>query len=156
MLIPAHLRKDREQLLAMILELQTNRIILNGLLDCYATFRFTGGVVPREPWGLVAMISYLKCPFAADRISTAATERYRHLAETIMDLGQAVTAGAKPRTLRSRYDIADTFGRDSAEIRALGSTLESAMTKLVGELKPSPVLSETESVEPDFSSSGVR
>ena len=145
MTTPAELRKDRQQLLAMILELQTNRIILDGLLACYGTFRFTGGVVPREPWGLIAMTSYLECPFAASRLSTAGAVRYRQLAEAIMDLGQAITAGARPRTLRCRYDIADTFGRDSAEIRALGSTLESAMTKLVAELKPSPRLSQTES-----------
>jgi hypothetical protein len=156
MTTPAELRKDRGQLLAMILELQTNRIILDGLLDCYATFRFTGGVVPRESWGLVAMTSYLERPFAARRISTAEAARYRLLAEAIMDLGHTITAGARPRTLRSRYDIADAFGRDSAEVRALGSTLESAMTKLVAELKPSPVLAETESVGPDFSSTGVR
>jgi hypothetical protein len=156
MTTPAELRKDRGQLLAMILELQTNRIILDGLLDCYGTFRFTGGVVPRESWGLVAMTAYLKSPFAAGRVPTAGAVRYRQLAEAIMDLGHTITAGARPRTLRSRYDIADTFGRDSAEIRALGSTLESAMTKLVAELKPSPALAETASVASDFSSSGVR
>jgi hypothetical protein len=155
MTTPAELRKDRQQLLAMRLELQANRILLDGLLDCYGTFRFTGGVVPREAWGLVAMTSYLECPFAADRISIAAAERYRHLAGAIMDLGHTITAGARPRTLHCRFDIADAFDRDSTEIRALGSTLESAITKIVEEPEPSPRLPDTESVESGFPTHGV-
>ncbi len=43
MTTPAEGRKHRENLLAMILELQTNRIVLDGLLNCYGMFRFTGG-----------------------------------------------------------------------------------------------------------------
>lgn len=155
MITRAKLRKNEEELVAMILELKTNRIILDRLVNHYGVFRFTGGVVPRDPWGLVAMTSYLQSPFATDRISVAATERYRHLAETIMDQGQAITAGARPRTLRCRYEIADRFGRDSSEIRDLGSTLESAMAKLIEELKPSLLLSETEAVGSDLSTSGA-
>jgi hypothetical protein len=136
--------KHREQLLAMVLDVQTNRIILDELVNCYGVFLFTGGVVPKEHWGLLAMTSYLHAPFAADRISTAKAERYQQLAATIMDQGQAITAQAGPRTLRCRHDIADVFGRESSEIRALGSTLESAMTKLADELKPSPPLAEME------------
>jgi hypothetical protein len=128
---PGEVQRHREQLLAMILELQTHRIILDELVNCYGVFLFTGGVVPREPWGLVAMTSYLQRPFAAARISTAAVQRYRQVAEEIMQLGQAVTAGARPRSRRCRYDIAERFGRESAEIRALGSTLESTLAKLV-------------------------
>jgi hypothetical protein len=139
----------------MIRKLQTNRIMLNRLEKCYGVFRFTGGVVPEEPWGLVAVTSYLQCPFAADRISTASTERYRRLAETIMDLGQAITAGERPRTLRSRHDIADRFGRYSSEIRDAANTLESATTKLAEEIKPSPLPSETEAVESGVSTNGV-
>ena len=141
---PAQLHKYREQLVAMILELQTNRIILDGLLNRYGIFRFTGGVVSREPWGLVAMTSYLQSPFATDHISTAAAERYRHLAETIMDSGQAIAAGERPRTLRCRYDIADRFARDSTEIQDLGNTLESAMTELVSGETDAVSLSEGE------------
>ncbi|MBN2293935.1 MAG: hypothetical protein JXM70_16025 [Pirellulales bacterium] len=128
---PAQLHKYREQLAAMIRELQTNRIILDGLLNRYGIFRFTGGVVPTEPWGLVAMTSYLQRPFAAEHISTATAERYRHLVARIMDLGKALAAGERPRTLRCRYDIADRFGRDATEIQDLGDKLESAMTELV-------------------------
>jgi hypothetical protein len=128
---PGEVQRHRKQLLAMIRELQTNRIILDGLANCYGVFLFTGGVVPREPWGLVAMTSYLQRPFAVDRISTAAVERYRQVAEDIMQLGQAVTAGARPRSRRCRHDIAERFGRESAEMLALGTTLESAMAELV-------------------------
>jgi len=132
MTTPTELRKDHEQLAAMIQELQANRIILDGLSNCYGTFRFTGGVVPREPWALGAMTSYLRCPFAADRISTAGAERYQQLADTIMDLGQAITRDARPRTLRGRHDIADRFGRASSEIRVLANTLEPAAMKALG------------------------
>ena len=157
MMMPADVRNRRETLSAMILELQNNQITLTGLLSRYGVFLFTGGEVPRGRWDLVAMTAYLERPFAADRISTAEAERYRHLAEAIMDLGQTSATGA--RTLRCRHDIGDMFGRDSSEIRALGSSLESAMTTLVEELRPSPLLSETEStmesVESDFSPNGV-
>ena len=155
MITHANSRKNEEDLAAMIRELQTNRIILDGLVNCYGVFRFTGGVVPREPWGLVAMTSYLQSPFAADCVSTAAAERYRHLAEAIMDLGQSITVGERPRTVRCRHDIADRFGRDSSGIRDLGSTLESDMTTLVEKLKPSLLLSETEAVESGLSTNGV-
>jgi hypothetical protein len=136
--------KHREQLAAMILDLQTNRIILDDLVNCYGVFLFTGGVVPEEHWGLLAMTSYLHAPFAADRISTAQTERYQQVAVTIMDLGHAIIAGAGPRSMRCRNAIADSFGRESSEIRVLGSRLESAMTKLADELKPSSPLADTE------------
>ena len=140
MTAPTKSNETREQLVAMVRGLQANRIILDELLNCYGVFRFTGGVVPSEPWDLVAITSYLQCPFAADGISTAAIERYRHLAETIVDLGQAIAVGERPRSLRCRHDIAHKFGRGSSEIRELGSKLESAMTKLVEEMEPSLVL----------------
>jgi hypothetical protein len=151
---PNESHKDQEQLAAMIQELRANRSILDELLEFYGTFLFTGGVVSTEPWSLVAVASYLQDPFAADRISTAATERYRHLAETIMNLGQEIAAGARPRTLRCRYDIARRFGRHSSEIRTLESTLESAMTALAEEPELPPLLSETESAKSDSSPNG--
>ena len=130
--------EDQEQLKLIIQELQANRTILGELQEYYSVFLFTGGVVSMEPWSLVAMTSYLHAPFAANRIPTAATERYRHLAETIMNLGQEVAVGARPRTMRCRYDIARRFDQDSSEIRALSGTLESTMTKLVEELEMPP------------------
>lgn len=134
MTTPAKFCNDRARLAAINQELQTNRLILDGLMDGYRMFRFTGGVVPTDPWCLAALTAYLQCPFAADRISTAATERYRHLAETIMALGQEVVAGGRPRTRRSRYEITARFDRDSSEIRGLGYSLESTVTKLAEEI----------------------
>lgn len=149
------LRKNREPVQAMIREFQTNRAILDGLLEGYGTFRFTGGLVPREPWDLIAIGSYRQRPFAAGRISTEALERYRHLADSIMASGQAIAAATWPMSLRSRYNIADTFDRDSSEIRVLGDSLETAMTQLAEELMPSPPPSETESGESGYLASGV-
>lgn len=122
-------RNDREALSAMLLELRNNRGILDGLSEYYAKFRFTGGNVSAEPWGLAAITSYLNRPFATEGISTAEAGRYRQLAEAIMDLEKSV-AVPRPKSLRSRIGIADTFGRASAEIRALGNKLESAVTRL--------------------------
>jgi hypothetical protein len=102
------------------------------------------------------MTSYLQNPFAADRISTVAVGRYQHLAEAIRDLGRTVTEGARPRTRNSRHEIADLFDEESAEIQALGSTLESSLAELVEEPQSSPGLSETGSRESDFSGSRVR
>ena len=67
MTMHGELQTRLEQLLAMILELGTNRIILDGLVSRYGVFLFTGGVVRREPWGLAALGSYLQRPFAADQ-----------------------------------------------------------------------------------------
>jgi len=137
MTTPAKLRKDREQLLAMVRELQNNQTTLNELLNWYAVFLFTGGDVPRGQCDLAAMTSYRKRPFAADRISAAEVDRYRHLVQTLMELGQEIGAPG-PRTLRCRHEMADTFSRMSSEIRALGTTLESALTKLLRKVEPSP------------------
>ena len=134
-------RTHRAELSAMILELQTNRGVLNELSKYYATFRFTGGNVSAERWGLAAINRYLNRPFAADRIVTAEAARYRELAEVILELGQSV-ARSGPKTLPCRFGIADTFGRLSVELRALGSRLESVMTKLLDELGPSPTRRE--------------
>jgi hypothetical protein len=125
-------RKQREQLLAMILELQANRMILDELAKHYGVFLFTGGIVTREHWGLLAMASYLQDPFAADCICTAEVQHYQQLAGAIINLGQAIASQARPRTLRCRHDIADTFGRESSEIQALTNTLESSLTNALG------------------------
>ena len=125
----------------MIQELQTNRIVLEELEKCYGMFRFTGGVVPRTPWDIVAVTSYLKCPFAPNCISTKEAERYRYLAETIMDLGEEVTTGERPRTIRRRHDISDRFSLYASEVRTLEGKLESDMMKLVAEMESTPLLS---------------
>lgn len=128
---PGQSPQERAQLAAMIRELQINRVLTEGLLHCYRVFRFTGGRIPSGPWNLTALISYLKFPFACDRISSAAIERYRRLAETIMGSGQAIEADGRPRSLRCRHDIAARFDRDYSEVQALGSTLEAAMATAV-------------------------
>ena len=127
-------RNERDTLSAMLLELRNNQGILNGLSKYYAKFRFTGGSVSAEPWGLAAIISYLNRPIATEGISTAEAGRYRQLAEAIMDLEKSVAVPG-PKSFRSRIGIAETFGRASAEIRALASTLESAVTRLLDEPK---------------------
>jgi hypothetical protein len=126
--ITAESRNHRGELEAMLLELQANRTVLDGLANWYGVFVFTGGVVPTAQWDLAAMTSYLEHPLAADRLATVEIERYRDAAEAISELGRA---GAGPRTLRCRHDIGDKFGQASSEIRALGDTLEAAVTKLV-------------------------
>ena len=131
MAIPAEVREYRGQLTGMILELQANQATLDEQANRYGVFAFTGGDVPKGRWCLVAMISYLERPFATDRISTGEVKRYRHLVEAIVELGQGMAAG--PRTLRCRHDIADTFSRASSAIQTLGSTLESALKKVLKE-----------------------
>jgi hypothetical protein len=136
MTVPPDSQNHRIEWSAMILELQTNRSVLNKLSKYYAKFRFTGGNVSADRWSLAAIILYLNRPFAADHVITAEVERYRQLAEAIMDLGRTI-AESGPKSLQCRFDVADTFDRLSAEVRALGSTLEFAMTKLLDKLGPS-------------------
>ncbi len=106
-------------------ELQSNQAVLDGLSNSYSVFAFTGGAVPSGHCELAAVNSYLEHPFATDCVSTAAVERYRGLVESIM--GPKAGIPARPRTLRGRKQIADAFGRAAAEIRTVGSSLESAL-----------------------------
>jgi hypothetical protein len=131
MAIPAAVWEYRGQLRRMILELQANRATLDELVNWYGVFAFTGGDVPKGRWCLVAMISYLERPFATDCISTGEVERYGHLVEAIVELGQRIPAG--PRTLRCRHEMADMFGQASSEIRTLGTALESALANVLKE-----------------------
>ena len=123
----------RDRLTAMMLDLLANGAILDELLNCYRMFHFTGGDVPRPRWRLVAIASYLEDPFASDRIGTSEAQRYRDLAEEITALGQTVAAG-RPRTLRARQDIVNTFAEASGEIRALEIALEADLAALLEEL----------------------
>jgi hypothetical protein len=131
MAILAEVRGHRGQLIGMILELQANQATLDELVHWHGVFAFTGGDIPKGRWCLVAVTSYLERPFATDCISTGEVERYGHLAEAIMELGQGIETG--PRTLRCRHRIADTFRQASSEIRTLGTTLESAFIRLLKE-----------------------
>lgn len=131
MALPAELRTYREQLTGMVLELQANQATLKRMLDWYGVFAFTGGEVPRGRYALLGITSYLEQPSAAKRISTGDVERYEHLVEAVVELGQGAAAG--PRALRCRHDMADAFGRLASEIKILGSTLESAFARVLNE-----------------------
>jgi hypothetical protein len=127
--VAAASQNHRTELAAMILELETNRAILDGLASWYGVFVFTGGAVPTAQWDIAAITSYLEHPFAADSISTADIDRYRIVAEAISESGHA---GVGPRTLRCRRDLGDRFGRAASEIRGLTNTLEAAVAKARG------------------------
>lgn len=124
-------RNRREELAMMVVELQANRLVLDGLSKWYGLFVFTGGHVPTAQWNVFAMTSYLGHPVAADCLSASDIQRYRHLAQAISELGQTATG---PTTLRYRYDLGDKFRQAASEIRVLTDTLESSVTKAVEEL----------------------
>jgi hypothetical protein len=129
MTMPTDVQDHREALSAMRRELQTNRAILKGLTNRYSVFLFTGGDVPRAPCDLVAVTSYLEHPFASERIPTAHVERYRHLAETVIQHGQAPSP--TPRTLPCRRDLTEAFNRLSSEMEVLESTLERDVARVL-------------------------
>lgn len=116
----------RDELAAMVLELQGNRAVLDGLANWYKVFVFTGGHVPTAQWNLAAMTAYLEHPSPADCLSTSDIQRYRHLARAIGELGQD---GTGPRTLRCRRDLGDKFGQAASEVRDLTDSLESSAAK---------------------------
>jgi hypothetical protein len=128
-------------LTAILLELKGNRTLLDDLVPCYNVFRFTGGEVPREPWPLVAIASYVEHPFAADRILTGQVERYCDLARQIMELGQTIATG-RPWRLRPRWDLARTFAAAAVEVRTASHALEAGLLNLLQELAASPTFSE--------------
>lgn len=132
----AEFREYQELLTAMISELRTNQAALDELVNPYSVFLFTGGDVPRRKCDFAAINSYAERPFATERISTEDAEHYGHLIERLMALGKGA-ATQRPRALRCRHDIADSFSRVSSEIRALGSKLESALTELSKEQEQS-------------------
>ncbi len=123
--IPGESPANRQQLAGLSLELKTNQAVLDGLLNCYSVFAFTGGTVPSGQYELVAVNSYLKLPFATDCISTEEVEHYRSLIESITIPRKEISP--RPRTLRGRKQIADAFERVASEIRSLGSRFESAL-----------------------------
>jgi hypothetical protein len=126
----------REQLMGMILELQSNRVSIKRLRDWYTVFVFTGGDAPNSPYDRLAIAAYLKRPFATDRICIGEVERYRHLVEVAM--GRGPQNVAEPRTLRCRSDLADVFDRTSSEIQTLETAIQSVLAKLLRELDSPP------------------
>ena len=117
----------RQQLAAMVRELQTSRTVLHGLTNWFSLFVFTGGRVPTAEWDLVATNAYLRQPAAAESPSPSELERYRRLVQTIDDMGHTATVG--PRTLKCRHSLGDRFGLAASELRLVTDALECSMTK---------------------------
>src|SRR5271165_225012 len=117
----------REELAAMVLELQSNRTVLYGLTNWFSVFVFTGGRVPTAEWSLVGTTSYLQHPCADDGLSVSELELYRGLVQTIGDLGYTATAG--PRTLKCRRALEARFDLAAAELRHVTDVLELSITK---------------------------
>jgi hypothetical protein len=128
---------QRELLMAMAGDLRTNAISLTILEEYYGLFRFMGGKIPPKALCLDALSAYQKCLSKESSISTATIDRYRFLAQSIMDLEQATSSSSSPRSLRNRKVIADKFDRATSEIREVETALESALTTLADESKPS-------------------
>ena len=116
----------RDELAAMVLELQMNRAVLYGLTNWFSVFVFTGGRVPAAQWNLDATTSYLRHPAVADSLCGSDLERYRRLVQTIGDLGHTE---AGPRTLKCRHSLGDRFGLAASELRLVTDGLESSITK---------------------------
>jgi hypothetical protein len=137
MTIPTDMQDRREALLAMRRELQCNRILLKGMRSRYGVFLFTGGDIPRAPCELAAITSYLDQPFAAEHIPIAEVDRYRSLAETLIQQGQ--TPSPRPRPLPCRRELTDAFNRLSSEMEVLESALERDIGRVLqeGEREPS-------------------
>ena len=116
---------SRQSSAGMRSELKTNQAVLDGLLNWYSVFAFTGGAVPSGHCELAAVNAYLQRPSSTDCISREEVERYRCLIESIMMPKAGIPV--RPRTLRGRKLVVDAFGRVAAEIRTLGDSLESAL-----------------------------
>jgi hypothetical protein len=123
--VPGESPAGRQQSAGMRLELQTNQAVLDGLLNWYSVFAFTGGIVPSGRCELVAINSYLEIPFATDCVSTEEVKRYRYLIESIMIPRERIPP--RPRTLRGRKQIVAAFSQTASEIQSLGSKLELAL-----------------------------
>jgi len=122
---PSESPANRQQMARLSQELNTNQDVLNGLLNGYSVFAFTGGIIPSGRCELEAINSYLKLPFATDCVRTDEVEHYRTLIESIMIPNKELSP--RPRTLRYRKQIADAFNLAVSEIRCLGSRLLSAL-----------------------------
>ena len=145
--VPGESPANRQQLAGLSLELKTNQAVLDGLLNCYSVFAFTGGTVPSGRCELAAINSYLKLPFATDCISTEEVEHYRSLIESIMIPRKEIAP--RPRTLRCRKQMSDAFGQAAWEIQCLGSRLEMALM-VQGQSVSVPFLFAKVSSKPSF------
>jgi hypothetical protein len=144
--LPVELRSCREQLSAMVVDLQVNRAVLDRLSIRCSMFRFTGGALPAEPLRLTAMNSYLACPPAVDCIANEDVERYFVLIGTLVELQRGVATAERPRSLRQRHAVTDALARASSEILSIASGLESAMTSALEAPQPTSAVYETSSM----------
>ena len=128
-------QNEHEELDAMLLELRTNRRLLDGMTRWYGLFVFTGGDVPTAQWNLAAMTSHLEHPLATDYLLTAGLQRYRHLIQTLGEFGQS---GIRPRTLRCRYEMGHNFRQAASEIQTLTDALESSVMQALEKLASRP------------------
>jgi hypothetical protein len=136
MIVPSAMQERREALLAIRWEMQSNRSLLKGLRGPYGVFLFTGGAIPRMPCELAAITSYLDQPFAVERVLAVQMERYRNLAEMLIQQGQ--TPSPRPRTLPCRRGLTDAFNRVSSEMEVLESTLEREIGRALQEVEREP------------------
>lgn len=135
MTMPVDLRDCRDQITAILKELEADQAAFLELRRGYGVFAFTGGEVPTRHRGLGAIAAYLNNPFAAERVFTGDVDRYGHLVSTVMGLGQG-SLPPRPRTLRCRHQIAETFARTASEASRLGTALTSVFRCLLEELGP--------------------
>jgi hypothetical protein len=131
----------KQQLQAILGELQTNRSTLNELFDCYRMFLFTGGTIPMTRWELAAITSYIERPFAADQITHGDVILYRHLAEAIMGAGEEVAATG-PKSVRRRHALTDTFRGLFLDVRTLGRALDASVTNALATLQASALIAK--------------
>lgn len=126
----------RGHLSAMVLAVQSNRGAVERLAARYGMFRFTGGDIPTDVWHLEAVRSFLTSPFVTHFVTTGAVQRYQDCIKTIIALSATTPQSVRPKTLRSRHELATTFRRASADVLASGKTLESALTSLIANIPP--------------------
>jgi hypothetical protein len=127
-------RNHREELAAMLQELQANRGILDGLARWYGLFVFTGGDVPTAQWNLAAITAYLEHPSTTNCLPTSELQHYQQRIQTIRELG---TPGTGLTTLRYRHDLGEKFNQAASKVRVLADALESSVTKAMEDL-PAP------------------
>ena len=159
---PAELRSVREQLSAMLDELRANRAILDRLSGRYSMFRFTGGVIPAQPWATIAVTSFVSRPPRTDCVTTEEVEGYLGLIGMLVELQRGVAATVRPRTMRQRRSLTDAFQRVSSKIETLTSRLQSALTAVLEAPEPLPTVCETSRIrvarvaDVNFNSSQLR
>lgn len=142
MVAPAEISVSREQLSAILGELQANREALNDLSIRCSMFRFTGGTIPVEAWHTICITSFLTADLAmSGDVGHQDVVRYLALLEKLNESLRDVSISARPRTLRTRLVITDALDQMLSRVRSLGTHLESAIGRglMSSEESPSPL-----------------